>query len=1260
MKTILIVIAITSSLCLYPQVNNSNFDLKESEKSSKKQSNNLDILNYNKVPIGIHPFMDGNCTFYLEWDSAKVRINKQVGKRGAICREYQNDWVATSSKDGNKIVYSGVTLFELHDFWDADTYEIDDFNKFGWTVDPTLKNPNFSLIAWVFDDINEPDDKWLRHRTTERDPFTGLWSSHLCNRSGLDHIDDRGFIVRLNKDPNTDIQWLPGDPEPGDFRWRWPDYHGFYGKFDFNQSSRINAVAWAWEYFNVMNTPGQSTPNEVYEFCLHGGIGGKGGDDSSTYKPCIHTMRVLDHYDPHNGQSYYVDIIVIDGPGHVKKPKPPDSLPPFPPNPGGGHGGKNPGGNHLSGFPGNVLLVPGQYVNTYYDLSNTGVVGGNFLITIQDNELLDGDIVSSIFFEALERKTLRYEFAVPPDIPIGSVHRFNFDAVTEEHPEQTDSFYIDHIVSAPSNNLIWAPAGVNMESPMTIMNGLASMGHFAELHQILPDPTILFDFDVIWVCLGTAPDYQEIDQGSPEYLSLLEYLNSGGSVYLEGGSFWNTASNELLSLFNIHSESTFYTNIEKVVGYQFFKLMDFSREESMQTLSTDKLRIATNNYCETPGFYGNLMLFNDEGEDYSFMIYNDSELTGRRTVGSSIELGSLKDFELSGYSKNDLINRLLYLLLPPQVEPALMVMAVMDNAEIFAGESVSFFGFSEPDADQWNWHFEGADPSYSARKSPEEIYYYMPGVYDVKLSANNTFARGGVVIENAITVMENIPPGWEPSPSPNWATVNVPLEINPSINDVILKPGDIIGAFHKDLNLSDKCAGYCIWPGNQSVSFIISGDIFYTIFKEGFSEGEEIVFKIYSMAEQMEYRADGITADYNPAYFSQGEMITLELLKAVFEQDYFLFDGWQGFSSFIIPKQGNIPEIFSQISENMIFFGNNYSFWWPSQGINTFDNWMIQSGYKMKLESTATFHVSGYIRLPGYSILDQGWSLLPVFSDVPVSVEDLFADVEELEIVYDVAGMGVYWPRFNINQLYSLKPGKSYWIMLNEPANINFEIGELKSLSDDFTSVNEIQSLNPWSSLHPTTYQHIIGISGNALSKIPAGSILGAFTLSGLCAGTIDIADNNPVAITLFGDDPLTPVIDGFEAEEMISYRIYNPKTGEIFETLAQYDETLDHSGKFSSQGLSAIEDFKVAPARIFNPDMHLIKIYPNPTYCYFNIAGSTEEATIKVLSAYGSLILTKYTRLPAVIDLSSQPKGVYFISVKTDKQVFYEKVIRN
>ena len=163
----------------------------------------------------------------------------------------------------------------------------------------------------MFDDSLDKtnDSAWLIAETALSNPRQELWSSILRDDfAAPNYFTDIGFIVRLNNDPNTDRQWFPGDPEPGDPNWIWEDYYGFFGKFGFNESSRDLGVPWTINYETIMGHTSDS--NEVYEFALHGGIGGL-EPDSTAYQPCIHTFRYIHHFDPHSGTPQYILITVI-------------------------------------------------------------------------------------------------------------------------------------------------------------------------------------------------------------------------------------------------------------------------------------------------------------------------------------------------------------------------------------------------------------------------------------------------------------------------------------------------------------------------------------------------------------------------------------------------------------------------------------------------------------------------------------------------------------------------------------------------------------------------------------------------------------------------------------------------------------------------------------------------------------------------------------------------------------------------------------
>ena len=68
------------------------------------------------------------------------------------------------------------------------------------------------------------------------------------------------------------------------------------------------------------------------------------------------------------------------------------------------------------------------------------------------------------------------------------------------------------------------------------------------------------------------------------------------------------------------------------------------------------------------------------------------------------------------------------------------------------------------------------------------------------------------------------------------------------------------------------------------------------------------------------------------------------------------------------------------------------------------------------------------------------------------------------------------------------------------------------------------------------------------------------------------------------------------------------------------------------------------------------IVVYPNPGHGIFTVMGEN-IISLKVTSLSGKVVCTSQT---PVFDLSNQPNGIYFVSVKTDLTTVVKKIIRN
>ncbi len=368
-----------------------------------------------------------------------------------------------------------------------------------------------------------------------------------------------------------------------------------------------------------------------------------------------------------------------------------------------------------------------------------------------------------------------------------------------------------------------------------------------------------------------------------------------------------------------------------------------------------------------------------------------------------------------------------------------------------------------------------------------------------------------------------------------------------------------------------------------------------------------------------------------------------------------LTQGWSGLSTWFQPEETSVETMFAPVVNALVILSNLSSVYWPGQ-INTLQDWDYMEGYQIKMTEDVQLLLNG-TPLENHTInLVQGWNLIPVLSEDNVNVAELFSGVD-LIIVKDVAGWGTYWPFYNINTLLNLETGKSYFVYMNSPGSITFPSG-----GDNINIEKPVEFVNisPWNDVYHTPGTHIVALTKEAIAAFATGDIIGAFTESGLCAGMVAFSENG-TGLILNGDDIYTASADGFVSDEIISYRLYRPSTGETFDLEVEYEHNLDNSGLFHFNSMSAITSITLQGFETLEGlDDRYIRIYPNPSPGIFNIEGINQESEIQIFNAFGVHVFYDKLNSPVKIDLSGNPNGIYIIKISNDKEVYFEKVVLN
>ncbi len=149
--------------------------------------------------------------------------------------------------------------------------------------------------------------------------------------------------------------------------------------------------------------------------------------------------------------------------------------------------------------------------------------------------------------------------------------------------------------------------------------------------------------------------------------------------------------------------------------------------------------------------------------------------------------------------------------------------------------------------------------------------------------------------------------------------------------------------------------------------------------------------------------------------------------------------GWSGVSTYLNPLNKGVEGMFSPFGNDFVILASMTDFYYPAAGVNTIGNWNYATGYQVKAANNLELPIAGSkIGNPTLELV-QGWNLIPVLNNCNNPVEELFNTIiDNLQIVKEVAGAGVYWPQFGVNTLGELIPGKAYFVLVDEDVELEF------------------------------------------------------------------------------------------------------------------------------------------------------------------------------------------------------------------------------
>jgi hypothetical protein len=368
-------------------------------------------------------------------------------------------------------------------------------------------------------------------------------------------------------------------------------------------------------------------------------------------------------------------------------------------------------------------------------------------------------------------------------------------------------------------------------------------------------------------------------------------------------------------------------------------------------------------------------------------------------------------------------------------------------------------------------------------------------------------------------------------------------------------------------------------------------------------------------------------------------------------------NGWTGISSFLIPENDDITEMFTDMQNELVILYNlEGDVYYPGGNVYPANPWNMYSGYCLKSGSTIEMDFCGEYLEELDVELDAGWNLVPMLSKTIVSSDFIFGFNDDIEIVKQVAGWKVLWKDMDINTLGFVNPGKAYFVYCTAPTSISYPYYNNQILPEDMPK-KPINS--PFDVTAPTPVSHVIAFNESANGQLQADDIIAGFSQSGICCGQVQIDDEN-TSLTLFGDDTYSENPDGLMEAEIIQYRLYRPEVNRYFNLEISWNETYQAGNTFHAHGVSVATSIKLSGVGISTLDKNNINIYPNPTNGTLHISGIRGDYWVEVYNTVQEQVHQANLTGEAQLNLSPYPKGIYMLKITTHDYSYTEKVVLN
>jgi len=253
-------------------------------------------------------------------------------------------------------------------------------------------------------------------------------------------------------------------------------------------------------------------------------------------------------------------------------------------------------------------------------------------------------------------------------------------------------------------------------------------------------------------------------------------------------------------------------------------------------------------------------------------------------------------------------------------------------------------------------------------------------------------------------------------------------------NGIYIKPGatvDPSGAFY-NCTFSDGAPGGTLLTIDNDQELEIENATF-------FSNGKNAMFNVRKSVDAGIVTFINAGGNFAGSDYEDDPFNRIIWDGVLVSQNVAFAAGWSSLSSYLVPSAPALEDVFAPIADELIIAQTMTGMYFPAENTNTIGNWPQHAAFIIKTGEPCMLPILGTIEENRSLTLATGWNLMPVLSQNPTAIEELFPPERgALIIIKEVAGTGVYWPAHEINTFETLQPGKAYLVKVAEDITIEF------------------------------------------------------------------------------------------------------------------------------------------------------------------------------------------------------------------------------